>query len=38
VLDPVFVPMDRVANKGLIVAGALEGLQVRIDRRSPVLL
>ncbi|ARO32476.1 PsiB protein (plasmid) [Rhizobium etli] len=38
VLDPVFAPVDRMAPKGLILAGALESLQVRIDRRTPLLL
>lgn len=38
VLDPVFVPADQMAQKGLVLAGALESLQVRIDRRSPLLL
>ncbi|WFU13147.1 protein psiB (plasmid) [Rhizobium sp. CB3090] len=37
VLDPVFVTADDMTPKGLILAGALASLQVRIDRRSPML-
>ncbi|AYG64029.1 MULTISPECIES: protein psiB [Rhizobium] len=37
VLDPVFVTTDDMTSKGLILAGALASLQVRIDRRPPML-
>ncbi|WP_026617528.1 hypothetical protein [Ensifer aridi] len=36
VIDPVFVTDDNVQSKGLIPAGALENLKVRIERRRPM--
>jgi len=36
VIDPVFVTDDNVPSKGLIPAGALEDLKVRIERRRPM--
>ncbi|OWK25360.1 hypothetical protein AJ87_11140 [Rhizobium yanglingense] len=38
VVDPVFVTPDDVAPKGLIVAGALADLKVRIESRPPMPL
>ncbi len=38
VLDPVFVTADDVTAKGLILAGGLADLKVRIERRPPMLL
>lgn len=36
VIDPVFVTDDDVQSKGLIPAGSLADLKVRIERRSPM--
>ncbi|MDQ0561081.1 MULTISPECIES: DUF3846 domain-containing protein [Rhizobium] len=38
VFDPVFVPADQMGQKGLVVAGAVETLHARIDRRTPLLV
>lgn len=38
VLDPVFATNDEMTAGGLIISGALMGLQVRIDRRSPTFV
>ncbi|TIL49625.1 protein psiB [Mesorhizobium sp.] len=38
VLDPVFATGDEVTAGGLIIAGVLMGLQVRIERRAPTIV
>lgn len=38
VLDPVFATHDEMTAGGLIISGALMGLQVRIDRRAPTFV
>ncbi len=38
VLDPVFAKADEISAGGIIIAGALAGLQCRIERRAPTLV
>lgn len=38
VLDPVFAKTDEISAGGIIIAGALAGLQCRIERRAPCLV
>ncbi len=38
VLDPVFAKADEISPGGIIIAGALAGLQCRIERRPPTLV
>ncbi|MEY9534693.1 DUF3846 domain-containing protein [Sinorhizobium fredii] len=38
VLDPVFAKTDEIYPGGIIIAGALAGLQSRIERRAPTLV
>ncbi|WP_037461953.1 DUF3846 domain-containing protein [Sinorhizobium fredii] len=38
VLDPVFAKADEVSPGGIIIAGALAGLQCRIERRAPTVV
>ncbi|WP_287261534.1 hypothetical protein [Mesorhizobium sp.] len=38
VLDAVFATNDEMTAGGLIISGALIGLQVRIDRRAPTFV
>ncbi|MCA1441907.1 protein psiB [Ensifer sp. IC4062] len=38
VLDPVFAKADEISPGGIIIAGALAGLQCRIERRAPTLV
>ncbi|KSV73559.1 hypothetical protein N183_24300 [Sinorhizobium sp. Sb3] len=38
VLDPVFAKTDEISPGGIIIAGALAGLQSRIERRAPTLV
>ncbi|CUX72170.1 MULTISPECIES: DUF3846 domain-containing protein [Agrobacterium] len=38
VLDPVFADMDDNAAAGLILAGALVGMQTRIERHTPTVI
>lgn len=38
VLDPVFAKADELSSGGIIIAGALAGLQCRIERRAPTLV
>ncbi|MER8374521.1 protein psiB [Mesorhizobium sp. M1406] len=38
VVDPVFATGDEVTAGGLVIAGVLMGLQVRIERRAPTIV
>ncbi|RVI80488.1 protein psiB [Sinorhizobium meliloti] len=38
VLAPVFAKADEISPGGIIIAGALAGLQCRIERRAPTLV
>ncbi len=37
VLDPVFAEADEMIGAGIIMAGVLKGMKMRIERRSPVI-